>query len=75
MTFLAAWGCASDFFKDATKIKNGRQRSTQKNFVDAKPQKLGSQKLYKFYYHLPHHMDQIFWGAQKLKKLNLSIFF
>ena len=30
MTFLATWRCrcASDFFRDATKIQNGRQRST-----------------------------------------------
>ena len=33
ITFLATWGCASDF-KDATKIQNGRQRSTT-NFLCA----------------------------------------
>ena len=36
ITFLATWGCASDFFKDATKFQNGRQRSTSKFFVGAK---------------------------------------
>ena len=39
-TFLATWGCASDFFKDATKIQNGRQRSTPNYFVGAKTLKL-----------------------------------
>ena len=38
MTFLAAWGRASVFFKDATKIQNGRQRSTPNFFVGAKTQ-------------------------------------
>ena len=36
MTFLATWGCASDFFRDATKIQNGHQRSTLIFFVGAK---------------------------------------
>ena len=38
MTFLATWGYGSDFFKDATKIQNGRKRSTSKKFVGAKTQ-------------------------------------
>ena len=40
ITFLATWGCASDFFKDATKFKNGRQMSTPKFFVGPKTAKL-----------------------------------
>ena len=40
MTFLATWGCASDFFSDATKIQNGRQRSTLKFVAGAKTLKL-----------------------------------
>ena len=55
-------------FKDATKIQNGRQKSTPKYFVGAKTlyslevvdrvrlQKL-SRKLFKFYNHIPHDMD------------------
>ena len=35
ITFLAACGCASDF-KDATRIQNGRQKSTPKFFVGTK---------------------------------------
>ena len=34
--FLATCGCESDFFKDATKFQNGRQKSTPKFFVGAK---------------------------------------
>ena len=40
MTFVATWGCASDFFRDATKIRNGRQRATLNFFVGAKTLKL-----------------------------------
>ena len=40
ITFLATWGCASDFVKDATKFQNGRQRSIPKFFVGAKTTKL-----------------------------------
>ena len=32
-------GMCNCFLKDATKIQNGRQRSTPKNFVDAKIKK------------------------------------
>ena len=31
ITFLATWGCASDFFKDATKFQNGHQMSIPKS--------------------------------------------
>ena len=53
MTFLATWGCASD----ATKIQNGRQRSTPNFFVGAKTLKPKSQKLFKYYYHFSHDME------------------
>ena len=40
MTLLVTWGYASDFFGDAAKIQNDRQRSTLKFFVGAKTLKL-----------------------------------
>ena len=45
---------------DATKFQNGHQRSTPKFFVSAKTLKL-SQKLFKFYYHIPHNMEMCRW--------------
>ena len=56
MTFVATSGCASDF-RDATKIQNGRQRATLKNFVGAKTLKLKLKLKLKFYYHIPHDME------------------
>ena len=58
ITFLATslHGDLQVIFKDATKIQNGHQRSTPKFFVGAKTQKL-SQKLFKFYNHIPHDME------------------
>ena len=58
ITCLATWGCAIDFFKDATKFQNGRLRSTSKFFVGEKTQNL-SQKLFKFYYHIAHDMEDM----------------
>ena len=51
-------------FRDATDIQNGRQRATLKFFVGAKTLKLKSQKLFKFYYHIPHDMEMCRWLFQ-----------
>ena len=40
MTFVATWGCASDFLEMLPKFKNGRQRATLKFFVGARTLKL-----------------------------------
>ena len=48
ITFLVSWGCARDFL-DATKIQNGRHRSTSIF--------LWAQKLFKFYNLIPHNME------------------
>ena len=45
------------FFKDATKIQNGRQRSALNFYVGAKTPKLESRKLLKFHHHIPHDME------------------
>ena len=57
-------GMCKWFCKDATKIQNGRQRSTSKLFVGAKTLKLLSQKLVKFYYHIPRDMEMSRWLFQ-----------
>ena len=44
MTFLATWGCASDFLKMLPKFKMAARDQLQKNIVGAKTLKL-SQKL------------------------------
>ena len=49
ITFLATCGYAIDFFKDATKIQNGRQKSSSKFFVGA--------KNFKLHKHIPHNME------------------
>ena len=53
-------GMCKWFFRDANKIHNGCQRSALKNVVGAKTLKL-SQKLFKFYYHIPHDMEMCRW--------------
>ena len=53
-------GMCKWFFKDATEIQNGRQRSTPNIFVGAKTLKL-SHKLFKFYYHISHDMEMCKW--------------
>ena len=52
MTFLATWGCASDFLEMLPKFK-----MAARFFVSAKTLKLGSQNLFKFYDHIPHDME------------------
>ena len=76
ITFLAKWGCASDFFKDATKFQNGHQRSTPKFFVGAETTKLKERNYSNFTITFPTilkfkmaAMDKlhIFLWVQKLK--------
>ena len=59
ITFLATslHGDVQVIFKDATEIQNGHQRSTPKFFVGRKNFKTSSQKLFKFYNHIPHDME------------------
>ena len=52
MTFLATWGCAR-----ATKIQNGRQRSTPKFFVGTKTLKLKSEIIQILRSHSPQYGD------------------
>ena len=53
MTFLATWGCASDFLKMLPKFKMATRGQLQKILW---AQKL-SQKLFIFCYHIPHHVE------------------
>ena len=50
ITLLATWGCASDFFKDDTKIQNGHQRSTPNFFVGAKTPKSHDVEMCKWFF-------------------------
>ena len=54
MTFLATLGCASDLLKMLPKFEIVARGQLQKNLW---AQKLSSQKLFKFYYRIPHHME------------------
>ena len=56
-------GMCKWFFRDATKIQNGRQMSTLKFFVGAKT-KTFSRQLFKFYYRIPHDMEMCRWLFQ-----------
>ena len=56
MTFLATWGCASDFLKILPKFKIAARGQLQK-FCRSKNSLTESQKLFKFYNHVPHDME------------------
>ena len=60
ITFLATWGCASDFLKMLPNFKMTARGQLQ-NFCGRKNSKTRSQKLFKFYYHIPHDMEMCRW--------------
>ena len=64
ITFLATCEYASDFFKDATKIQNDRQKSSSKFFVGAKTLKLHN--------HIPHNMEMCRWFFKVLLKFKMA---
>ena len=57
------------FFRDAAKIQNGRQRSTPNFFVRAKT---WSQKLFKFFYHIPHDVEMCKCFFKVLLKIKMA---
>ena len=56
ITFLATCGCAIDFLKMLPKFKMAA-RSQLQIFLRAQKIKIKRLKLFKFDYHIPHHME------------------
>ena len=71
ITFLAAWGCASDFVKMLAKFKMAA-RGYLHFFCERKNSKTKSQKLFKFYYHIPHEMEMCRRFSRVLRKFKMA---
>ena len=54
MTFLATWGCASDFLEMLSKLKMAARGQLQ---IFLWTQKKLCRKLVQFYYHIPHDVE------------------
>ena len=69
ITFLATWGCSSDFLKMLPKFKMAA-RGQLKKFCGWKNSKTWSQKLFNFYYNIRQDMER--WFLQGFTKIQNS---